>query len=122
MPILKRLVDTPMTHEEVKAHLMEYLSDTPPVGVALVNDDGSPGEPIMDDDYLIPNIETYKGVPIVPGTYVLVVQTIPRAGVFLAVFATTDGQRGYSLMRGNQFSGKYAPRQDPKKVKSNPRR
>lgn len=107
MPILMRQVEAEMSHDEVKDYLIEYLAATPPVGVTLVNEDNTPGEGIEEGDYLIPKPETYTSTPIVPGTYVYVVQLIPRAGVFLGVFVTVTGQRGYSLMRGGQFIGKH---------------
>lgn len=120
MPTIRRQVDTEMTHDEVRQYLLDYLEETPPVGVRLVGEDGKPGEDIREGDYLIPKPDIHTSAPVMQGTYVYVVQTIPRAGVFLGLFATPNGQRGYSLLGGGQFSGKYVPTTE--KPKRNPRR
>lgn len=109
MPTLKRQVESHMTHEEVLVHLLEYLDEVPPVGVWLVGEDGKRREEIKEGDYLIPRPEVYASASVASGTYVYVVQTIPRAGVFLGLFATVNGNRGYNLLGGGQFQGKYIP-------------
>lgn len=109
MPKVTMRVQQELSHEDVIGMLRAYVNDTPPIGVRLGNPQEKDGEEIVDGDVLVPKPEAYNGTAIALDTYVLVVQTVPRAAGFLGAFLTRDGQKGYLFFQGHQFERKFTP-------------
>lgn len=109
MPKIVRQVEADASHEELIGELLKYVDETPPIGVRLGDLGSRDGEEILVGDILIPKPEAYTVAPIVLDTYVLVVEVIPRGGVFLGVIFTRDGNKGFAFFQGHQFEGKYKP-------------
>lgn len=109
MPKVVRQVEAEASHEELIEELQKYADETPPLGVRLGDFGSKDGEEIVVGDVLIPKSTAYTVAPIVLDTYVLVIEVVPRAGVFLGAIFTRDGNKGYSLFQGHQFEGKYKP-------------
>lgn len=109
MPKVTMQVQRELSHEDVTGMLLAYISEMPPIGVRLGSPQEKDGEEIVEGDVLVPKPELYGNSAIALDTYVLVVQTVPRAGAFLGAFLTRDGQKGYLFFQGHQFERKFTP-------------